>query len=180
MTDQINTDYLVAGSGPAGAVLASKLAASGKRIVLLEQGPRFTEADRANMLMQSRESLNDFADYNDDTDPALITPNSSAGGGDQAVEWTALRLFGVGGTALHFEGIMARPRADDLQVRTLYERGRDWPISYAELEPGSFEPSRKSGSRATRTILTPQIDPGSFPCPPMSFHISTERFLGQV
>ncbi len=48
MTEQINTDYLVAGSGPAGAVLASKLSASGKKIVLLEQGPRFTEADRAS------------------------------------------------------------------------------------------------------------------------------------
>ena len=52
MAEDINTDYCIAGAGIAGAVLASKLAASGKRIVLLEQGPRFTEEDRHNMLQQ--------------------------------------------------------------------------------------------------------------------------------
>ena len=81
---------------------AGPKAASGKKIVLLEQGPRFTEADRANMLRQSKETLNDFADYNDDIQRVAVTPNSSARPGDHVVEWSAVRLFGVGGSALHF------------------------------------------------------------------------------
>ena len=59
-------------------MLASKLAASGKKVVLLEQGPRFTEADRANMLAQSRANVNDFADYNDDTEADIADRSENA------------------------------------------------------------------------------------------------------
>jgi choline dehydrogenase-like flavoprotein len=135
MSNEITADYFIAGCGIAGVLLASKLAAAGKRIVITDQGARFSDADRADMLRRSKETLNDFADYNDDTDPAAITPHTSATVGDRVAEWTALRLFGIGGTALHFEGIMARPLEDDMKVRTLYGYGRDWPIAYAELEP---------------------------------------------
>jgi len=40
------------------------LAASGKMIVILNQGPRFAEEDRAKMLRQSKKGLNDYTDYN--------------------------------------------------------------------------------------------------------------------
>jgi choline dehydrogenase-like flavoprotein len=135
MSKDITADYFIAGCGIAGALLASKLAATGKKIVIFDQGPRITEADRADMLRRSKETLNDFADYNDDSNPAAITPHTSATEGEQVAEWIALRLFGIGGTALHFEGIMVRPLEDDLKVNTLYGYGRDWPITYADLEP---------------------------------------------
>ncbi len=38
-------DVVVVGSGPCGAVAAYELAAAGKRVVLLEEGPPFTPAD---------------------------------------------------------------------------------------------------------------------------------------
>ena len=66
MTQEIRADYCIAGAGPAGSVLATKLAATGKRIVLLDQGPSYSEADRSGMLRRGVETLSDYADYNDD------------------------------------------------------------------------------------------------------------------
>ena len=169
MSEEITTDYCIAGAGPAGAVLASKLAASGKKLVMLEQGPRFTEADRDNMLVQSQETLNDFADYNDDVEAAATTPHTSASHGGQIVEWTAQRLFGVGGTALHFEGIMTRPREDDLQIKTLYGYGRDWPLTYSELEPWLLRAERETGVSGNDDNPYASRRSGPFPMPAHPF-----------
>lgn len=135
MTQEIRADYCIAGAGPAGAILATKLAASGKRIVLLDQGPGYSEAERTALLRRGVDTLNDYADYNDDASDGTVTPHSSAQADGRVVDWAAQRLFGIGGTALHFEGIMGRPVTEDLKVRSLYGFGRDWPIDYAELEP---------------------------------------------
>jgi len=145
MNQEIKTDYCIVGGGIAGIILASKLAASGKKILILDQGPRFTEQDRAEMLVKSREELNDYADYNDNVDPEIITPLSSASAEGQIVEWTNYRLFGIGGTALHFEGIMMRPVENDMKVKTLYGYGRDWPITYSELEPWLLKAENEVG-----------------------------------
>jgi choline dehydrogenase-like flavoprotein len=145
MTEEIRTDYLIAGAGIAGVLLAARLAGTGKRVVLLDQGPRYSGEDRARMLRRARETLDDFADYNDGADPAALTPHTTAAPRGDVVGWANYRLFGIGGTALHFEGIMVRPREDDLRVRTLYGYGRDWPITYAELEPWLLEAERETG-----------------------------------
>ena len=152
-----------------GVVLACKLAASGKKLVFLEQGPRFTEEDRDRMLFQSQETLNDFADYNDDVEAAAITPHTSASHGDQVVEWAAQRLFGVGGTALHFEGLMFRPREDDLQVKTLYGYGRDWPLTYAKLEPWLLRAERETGVSGKEDNPYTSRRSGPFPMPAHPF-----------
>ena len=135
MDKELKTDYCILGGGIAGILVASKLASSGKKVIIVDQGPRFSEEDRANMLQQSKKDLNDFADYNDDVVPSIVTPLSSETAKDDVIEWTNYRLFGLGGTALHFQGIMMRPTEEDMKVRSLFGYGRDWPISYADLEP---------------------------------------------
>jgi choline dehydrogenase-like flavoprotein len=42
---QLETDVVVVGSGPGGAVVAKELAEAGRRVVLVEEGPPFTPAD---------------------------------------------------------------------------------------------------------------------------------------
>lgn len=145
MSDEITADYCIAGGGIAGLLVASKLAATGKRIVVLEQGPRYSEQNRVDLMIESQETLNDGADYNDDLDEAARTPHTTAGQNEGAVEWSVGRLFGVGGTALHFEGLSQRPRADDLRVKTLYGYGRDWPITFSELEPWLLRAEQELG-----------------------------------
>jgi len=68
MIKEIKTDYCILGGGIAGILVASKLVSSGKKILIVDQGPRFSEEDRANFLIKSKKDINDFADYNDDVD----------------------------------------------------------------------------------------------------------------
>ena len=163
MQDEIKTDYCIVGAGIAGILLAYKMAGTGKKVVILDQGPHITEEDRANLRQKSIENLNDFADYNDNVDPKIITPHSSANSGDQVVNYTNFRLFGIGGTALHFQGIMMRPLEEDLQVKTLFGYGRDWPITYAELEPWLLEAEKEIGVAANED--NPYASPRSGPFP---------------
>ena len=105
MSDEITADYCIAGAGIAGLLLASKLATTGKSVVVLDQGLRYSEQDRIDLLNRSRETLNDRARYNDNLDAAAKTPHTTAGRGEAAVEWSVQRSFGLGGTALEFNGI---------------------------------------------------------------------------
>ncbi|MEE9122221.1 MAG: GMC family oxidoreductase [Syntrophobacteria bacterium] len=169
MTEEIKTDYCIAGGGPAGIILASKLAAFGKKIVILEQGPRFTEEDRLSMLLRGKETLNDYAGYNDEAEAGVVTPHTSASQKGQVAEWAAQRLFGVGGTTLHFEGLMMRLREDDLKVNTLYGYGRDWPITYAELEPWLLQAERETGVAGNEDNPYASKRSGPFPMPAHQF-----------
>ncbi len=50
MSDEITADYCIAGAGIAELLLASKLATTGKSVVVLDQGPRYSEQDRIDLL----------------------------------------------------------------------------------------------------------------------------------
>ncbi len=169
MTEEIRTDYCIIGGGIAGVLLASKLAPSGKKIVVLEQGPRFTEEDRFRMLLRSKETLNDYADYNDEAEGGVVTPHTSADRKGQMAEWVAQRLFGLGGTALHFMGFMLRPREDDMKVKTLYGYGRDWPITYGDLEPWLLQAEREIGVSGNEDNPYASQRSGPFPMPAHPF-----------
>lgn len=169
MSDELKADYFIAGGGPAGAVLASKLSAAGKRVILLEQGPRFTEKDRAALLRRSKETLNDFLSYNVDTDPAAVTQHTTAPRSGRTFEWAAQRLFGLGGTTLHFQGFMIRPIEDDLKVRSLFGYGRDWPITYSELEPWLLRAEQETGVSGNEDNPYASSRSGPFPMPAHPF-----------
>ncbi len=171
MVEELKADYCIAGCGIAAILLAAGLAESGKKILLLEQGPRFSVADRLKTLKRGKETLNDFADYNDEVDPASMTPHTCAKEGDRVEAWEHQRLFGVGGTALHYEGIMLRPREDDLRVRSLYGYGRDWPISYSELEPWLLRAETEVGVAGAddNPYASPRSGPFPMPAHPFSY-----------
>ncbi len=178
MKEEIKTDYCILGGGIAGILLASKLASSGKKILIVDQGPRFSEEDRSNMLLKSKEELNDYADYNDNVDSEIITPLSSASADGQVIEWTNYRLFGIGGTALHFEGIMMRPTKEDMRVKTLYGYSRDWPITYSELEPWLLEAEYEIGVSGNNDNPYASSRSGSFPMPGHSFSYFDSEIFG--
>ena len=168
---EITADYCIAGGGIAGLLVASRLAATGKRIALLEQGPRYSEQDRVDRLIESQQTLRDGADYNDDLDAAARTPHTTADPKDGAVDWSVGRLFGLGGTALHWEGESTRPRAEDLRVKTLYGYSRDWPITYSELEPWLFRAEHELGvaGAGDNPYTSPRSGPFPMPAHPFSY-----------
>ena len=127
-------DFAIVGSGAAGGIIAKELATAGHSVVVLEQGPRLTEAqfthDEFGILQNH--NVNDPA-----TQPQTfrVTPAETAQKG------VAL-IYGrmVGGSNAHFTANFWRLRPSDFN-----EASRlggvpgaslvDWPITYDELEP---------------------------------------------
>jgi choline dehydrogenase-like flavoprotein len=172
MSEDLRTDTVIAGGGVPGILLASELAKAGVEVVLLEQGPHFREPDRAGMLLESKRTLNDFADYNDKVGPGVVTALTSAAPSNGTVEWMNHRLFGIGGTALHFEGIMIRPREEDLRVRSLYGYARDWPMSYSDLEPWLLRAEQEIGVAGgdDNPYTSARSDAYPMPAHPLSYY----------
>ena len=115
-------DAVVIGTGAGGAPILSRLAAAGLHVVALEAGPSYdpardfaTDEREQGKLFWKHERLSAGAD------PIAFGANNSG--------------TGVGGSTLHWTAYTPRPHPDDLTVRTEFGLGRDWPITYDELEP---------------------------------------------
>lgn len=124
-------DAVIVGSGAAGSAMAAKLARGGKQVVILEAGPT-----RDNQSLIS----------------SAIWARRLKWGGEAVLEEGANRVghvfnagFGVGGSAMHHYAVWPRLHAEDFQVRSLYDRALDWPLSYDDLRPYYDQVQRESG-----------------------------------
>jgi choline dehydrogenase-like flavoprotein len=118
-------DVIVVGSGAGGGTFAYACAKSGKRVLVVEKGRRFTLKEPVH---DEQEMLIEKRPYDD----RYVQVNGSP---------KRLYMGGVlgGGTALYGAALL-RPSADDFQPGKHYG-GRlpravwDWPVSYETLEP---------------------------------------------
>ena len=128
-------DFVVVGSGVAGASVARELTRNGFDVVMLEQGrtvgPDDMEHDELGAFSWSRWT-NDPA-----LSPQMVRKSASEKGTQQQFVQYARA---VGGSTLHFTGNFWRFRPIDFNERSV--RGgvagaalEDWPITYEELEP---------------------------------------------
>jgi choline dehydrogenase-like flavoprotein len=128
-------DFAIVGSGAAGGIIAKELSTAGFKVVVLDQGPRLTEADFTHdefgTFMRSRNS------NSPDTQPQTFRRTAE----EKAQKGLPL-IYGrlVGGSNAHFTGNFWRLRPSDFN-----EASRlggvpgaglvDWPITYEQLEP---------------------------------------------
>ena len=128
-------DFVIVGSGAAGGILAKELSTAGFSVVVLEQGPRLTEAqfnhDEFATFFQGLYSNN----------PATQPQTFRATAQDSAKNSLTL-IYGrlVGGSNAHFTGNAWRMHPVDFnEASTLGGVPGtglvDWPITYEELEP---------------------------------------------
>lgn len=132
-----SADVAIIGSGVAGSIIATQLAKSGIKVIVLEAGIRFTRQEALarqqaawkvdNSVPYPRTQLAPLpipGDVNDDyvlnTGPVTYIPNY---------------LRGIGGSTWHWQSVAFRQAPDDMEMNTRYGLGIDWPISYNELEP---------------------------------------------
>lgn len=165
MAESLKTDVLVVGAGPAGAIIAARVAQAGRRVLLAERGPKHEDGMRRKLLETRLRTLrpNDFDDHvkpEEKTAPVVSTDPRP---------WTYLSASGVGGASLHWGGHTPRPTAEDLRVRSLFGYGRDWPISYAELEPWLLEAEHELGVSANADNPYASPRSGAFPMPAHAF-----------
>lgn len=125
------TDVLVIGSGPSGAVVAKRLFDAGVDVTVLEQG-EWTDYDRARADTPEFE-LTARREWSSD-------PTQRHGKGDFPIDNTdsevvPLMWNGVGGSSTSWAANWMRSKPSDFRVRTLDGVADDWPISYFDLEP---------------------------------------------
>lgn len=147
----VTYDAIIIGAGPIGAHVALALTAAGKRVLVLEAG-------RASGV-----SYDDWRSYVDTYRAALVKepnspypPNANAPStyaqdihnvqgrvpvisGYQVEEgplsFSSTYLRSLGGTSLHWLGTCPRMVPNDFRLQSTYGVGRDWPLTYDELQP---------------------------------------------
>src|SRR5215470_16449595 len=90
-------DFVIVGSGAAGGILAKELSTNGFRVVVLEQGPRLSEADFTH---------DEIKVFQEDllTNHPDLQPNTYRETPDQTAKHQRSVFYGriVGGTSVHF------------------------------------------------------------------------------
>lgn len=146
------TDYdaVIVGSGVSGSVIAKQLALEGQRVLVVEAGPgnEITVADYEESVQRfygvaSKDNNAAYAENRNapmprDYETRKLQPGvPNADGylvqaGPLELDSTYTRV--LGGTTRHWEGKALRMLPDDFRLRSLFGVGRDWPVSYAELD----------------------------------------------
>ena len=133
-TPDTEVDFVVIGSGPAGASVARELSRAGFEVVVMEQGTAFSPAD---MEHDELGFINGRWTNSAETQPQTFRKTAS--------EKAQRRFYvqyakAVGGTSFHFTANYWRFRPIDFNEFS--KRGNvpganlaDWPITYEELEP---------------------------------------------
>jgi choline dehydrogenase-like flavoprotein len=137
-------DAVIVGAGVAGALIAKRLTLAGFRVLVLEAGPataasyegysnhleRFYEASG-----KGPESAWPPAANAPQPDTADLRQNNGyfVQNGPDLYGSSYTRL--QGGSTLHWLGVSLRMLPDDFKLRSRYGVGRDWPLSYDDIEP---------------------------------------------
>lgn len=115
-------DVIIIGSGMGGATLAAALAASGKRILIVERGQRLEHSPEA----RDAEAIFGRGHYRPDEvwldgDGRAFNPGN---------------YYVAGGNSKFYGAVLMRYRAEDFApVRHLGGVTPGWPVSYAQMEP---------------------------------------------
>jgi choline dehydrogenase-like flavoprotein len=116
----VDADVVVIGSGATGSLVAAHVARAGRKVMLLEGGPRRELRELYSSTIWSRRLKGGPPTAADGRHP--VAPAFEAG-------------WGAGGTALHHYACWLRLHVEDFRLASLYGVGLDWPIEYEDLRP---------------------------------------------
>lgn len=171
-------DAVIIGSGAGGGAVAWRLAMAGKRVLVLEKGPWFTEADYfKDELACCRRSV-----YTPDLRDERHVIEEGDGDGWNATSttesgWDFWNGNVVGGSSNFMSGFFHRLKPVDFRLRSEFgpipgANVVDWPIAYEDLEPYYAEVESVVGVSG-RVVKHPFLEPRStpdFPYPPTAEH----------
>jgi choline dehydrogenase-like flavoprotein len=160
-------DACVVGAGPAGAIVAARLAEAGRDVVVLDAGPRFP-GDAADRRVRMERHLRPGGGSVWGTGGERDAYESSGG---RHYPLNATRVKGVGGSTLHWQGMVMRLHERDFEMRTRHGVGADWPVSYADLRPHYAAAERELGVAGAmdNPYAPPREEPFPMPAFPPSY-----------
>ncbi len=166
-------DICIIGSGAGGGPIAYELAQAGYRVVVLEKGGWFDEADFKKDEMLSRRNI--FRSKIADERHVLEEPDGEDWSSHNTSEFWGGNI--VGGASNFMSGYFHRLKPEDF--RLLSEFGAieganivDWPITYNDLEPYYTKVEQLIGVSG-KIVKHPHLEPRStadYPFPPTAEH----------
>ncbi|WP_018099380.1 GMC family oxidoreductase [Sinorhizobium meliloti] len=182
-------DVAIIGSGFAGSLIASALAERGVKVVIIEAGKAFE--DNRGIREELRQA---FANSNEDEVFAPYMAQLAAEKGAWKTrpykdiedpipsQFSGDYLRMVGGTGLAWLGTALRMCPNDFRMKTVFNKGRDWPISYADLESWY-----SLAEEALGIAGDPEVDTGAgafrtrpFPMPPIPLSYSDKYIAARI
>ena len=169
MSDQLSADIVIIGSGICGAMAATHLLKQGASVLILEAGGPI---DRGRVVAAFRNSTRKsdwMSPYTcSDIAPHPIYKPTDNGylvqGGPYP--YPAEYIRGVGGTTWHWAAQAWRLVPGDMRIKTLYNLGVDWPMSYEELDPFYQQAEEIWGVSGAENTGSPRSQP--FPMEPVT------------
>ena len=169
MTQAPSADVVIVGSGICGCLTAHRLALQGASVTILEAGPRIERGQIVANYRNGAYKGNWMEPYPDT--PWAPHPNFEPKDNGYLVQagpypYPAQYVRIVGGTTWHWAAHAWRVLPNDLRIKSLYGVGRDWPISYDDLEPYYYEAEVKLGVSGGPGTGSPRTKP--FPMDPVA------------
>lgn len=166
-----SADVVIVGSGIAACQIAQKLAKTGIDVLMLEAGPRI---ERWRVVENYRNSAFQ-GDFQAPYPPSVHAPHPYySPTNDYLIQrgpepYKAGYLRVAGGTTWHWSAQSWRLLPNDMKLQSTYGVGRDWPISYDDLEPYYYESEVEMGvGGPNEGLLNPRAKPYPHPALPLS------------
>ena len=157
-------DLCVVGAGVAGALVAAVAARRGRRVLIVEAGQRFDLAGRMDQIMRHQVLGGPIWRWSRDDRDGYVDDSLDQIGYEYRLNRSRVRA--VGGSTLHWGGMINRLWESDFRTASTWGLGVDWPISYADIEPYYCLAERELGVSGTPN---PGDPPRSQPFPMPGF-----------
>jgi len=185
MAKKKSADVVIVGSGVAGALIAHQLAKSGISVLVLEAGPRLARWRIVENYRNTPYKNNVMAPYPSTSyasHPDYPTASADTTGnkylilkGDHKFKTQYIRA--VGGTTWNWTAAAWRALPSDFEIESRYDVGRDWPISYDDLEHYYYHAEQElgvSGPNDGTDLGSPRKEP--YPMDQLPLSWNDQRF----